>query len=252
MSIHDNHLLFQTIDAEEKILPQIELDHVTKIFTRERHKFPAIDDLSLSIEAGEFVFLVGSSGAGKTTLLRILANYITPEYGFVCVQGRELYRIRPWRRATYRRIVGQVWQEPSLIRKKTIGENLEIAQRAMGVPKKLILENTLKALSIVGMRNKIDCYPYMLSGGQIKMVELARAIINSPPILLLDEITANLDHDTGWDIMHILMEINRRGTTVVMATHARDFVNIMCRRVVTLASGHIAGDVAKGRYGEIR
>lgn len=231
-------------------MPQIEIDHVTKYFTHERNRIAAVDDLSLKIEAGEFVFLTGSSGAGKTTLLRLLANYLSPEEGLICVEGQMLHRIRRWRRPTYRRVIGQVWQEPSLIRKKTIGENLEIAQRAMGIPKSFIAENTLKALSIVGMRNQVDCYPYMLSGGQIKMVELARAIINNPPILILDEITANLDSDTGWDIMHILKEINHRGTTIVMATHAKDFVNVMCRRVVTLVAGHVVGDVKKGKYGE--
>lgn len=232
-------------------MPQIEIDHVTKYFNHERQRIAAIDDLSLKIEAGEFVFLTGSSGAGKTTLLRLLANYLSPEEGIICVEGQMLHRVRRWRRPTYRRVIGQVWQQPSLIRKKTIGENLEIAQRAMGIPKRYIPQNTLKALSIVGMRSQVDCYPYMLSGGQLKMVELARAIINNPPILILDEITANLDNDTGWDIMHILKEINHRGTTIVMATHAKDFVNIMCRRVVTLVAGHVVGDVKKGKYGEI-
>ena len=233
-------------------MPQIEFDHVSKYFMNEKRRFAAIDELSLSIEAGDFVFLIGSSGAGKTTLLRLLANHITPEEGAIWVEGQQINRIPQWRRPLYRRRIGQVWQEPALIRKKTIGENLEIVQRAMGVSNRVIPQNTLKALSIVGMRTMADSYPYMLSGGQIKLVELARAIICNPQILLLDEITANLDDDTGWDIMNILNEINRRGTTIIMATHAKNFVNIMCRRVVTLVSGRIAGDVEKGKYGELR
>ena len=136
--------------------------------------------------------------------------------------------------------------------KKTVRQNLELVQRALGVKSKVIPENTRKALSIVGMRAMEDRYPFELSGGQVKMVELARAIICNPPILIVDEITANLDYDTGWDIMNILNEINRCGTTVIMATHAKDFVNIMCRRVVTLVAGKIAGDVEKGKYGELR
>ena len=232
-------------------MSQIEFDHVSKYFMNEKRRFAAIDELSLSIEPGEFVFLIGSSGAGKTTLLRLLANHITPESGAIWVEGQQVNRIPQWRRPLYRRRIGQVWQEPALIRKKTIGENLEIVQRAMGVSHRIILENTMKALSIVGMRSMADAYPYMLSGGQIKLVELARAIICNPHILLLDEITANLDDDTGWDIMNILNEINRRGTTIVMATHAKNFVNIMCRRVVTLVAGRVAGDVEKGKYGEL-
>ena len=220
-------------------MPQIEFDHVSKYFMNEKRRFAAIDELSLSIEAGDFVFLIGSSGAGKTTLLRLLANHITPEEGAIWVEGQQINRIPQWRRPLYRRRIGQVWQEPALIRKKTIGENLEIVQRAMGGSNRVIPQMA-------------DSYPYMLSGGQIKLVELARAIICNPHILLLDEITANLDDDTGWDIMNILNEINRRGTTIIMATHAKNFVNIMCRRVVTLVSGRIAGDVEKGKYGELR
>ena len=133
-------------------MPQIEFDHVSKYFMNEKRRFAAIDELSLSIEAGDFVFLIGSSGAGKTTLLRLLANHITPEEGAIWVEGQQINRIPQWRRPLYRRRIGQVWQEPALIRKKTIGENLEIVQRAMGVSNRVIPQNTLKALSIVGMR----------------------------------------------------------------------------------------------------
>lgn len=233
-------------------MPQIEMQHVTKYFTNEQRRFTAIDDVSLTIERGEFVFLIGSSGAGKTTLLRLLANQIVADEWKIWLDDVELTRLRGWRRPVYRRNIGQVWQDASLIRKKTVRQNLELVQRALGVKSKVIPENTRKALSIVGMRAMEDRYPFELSGGQVKMVELARAIICNPPILIVDEITANLDYDTGWDIMNILNEINRCGTTVIMATHAKDFVNIMCRRVVTLVAGKIAGDVEKGKYGELR
>ena len=230
-------------------MPQIEMQHVTKYFTNEQRRFTAIDDVSLTIERGEFVFLIGSSGAGKTTLLRLLANQIVADEGKIWIDDVELTRLRGWRRPVYRRNIGQVWQDASLIRKKTVRQNLELVQRALGVKSKVIPENTRKALSIVGMRAMEDRYPFELSGGQVKMVELARAIICNPPILIVDEITANLDYDTGWDILN---KINRCGTTVIMATHAKDFVNIMCRRVVTLVAGKIAGDVEKGKYGELR
>ena len=154
-------------------MPQIEFDHVSKYFMNEKRRFAAIDELSLSIEAGDFVFLIGSSGAGKTTLLRLLANHITPEEGAIWVEGQQINRIPQWRRPLYRRRIGQVWQEPALIRKKTIGENLEIVQRAMGVSNRVIPQNTLKALSIVGMRTMADSYPYMLSGGQKRRTSLS-------------------------------------------------------------------------------
>ena len=233
-------------------MPQIEMQHVTKYFNNEQRRFAAIDDVSLSIDRGEFVFLIGSSGAGKTTLLRLLANQISADEGKIWMDNVEPTRPRGWRRPVYRGNIGQFWQDASLIRKKTVRQNLELVQRALGVKSKVIPENTRKALSIVGMRAMEDRYPFELSGGQVKMVELARAIICNPPILIVDEITANLDYDTGWDIMNILNEINRCGTTVIMATHAKDFVNIMCRRVVTLVAGRVAGDVEKGKYGELR
>ncbi len=240
------------MEWEEHRLPQIELHHVTKYFINEQRKFAAIDDVSFSINQGEFVFLIGSSGAGKTTLLRLIASHISPDEGTIFVDNQNIGKMRLWRRLSHRRTIGQVWQDSSLVRKKTIGQNLEIVQRALGVNHRIIPHNTQRALSAVGMRFAEHLYPFQLSGGQIKLVELARAMVGSPPILLIDEITANLDHDTGWDIMNILSEINRRGTTVIMATHAKDFVNIMCRRVVTLVSGRVVGDVEKGKYGKIQ
>lgn len=233
-------------------MPQIEMQHVTKYYSNENIRFAAVDDVSLSIDRGEFVFLIGSSGAGKTTLLRMLANQLPADKGQIWLDGTEITRRRGWRRPVLRRNIGQVWQDASLIRKKTIKQNLELVQHALGVRSKLIPANTQKALALVGMRAMEDRYPFELSGGQVKMVELARAVICNPPVLIVDEITANLDYDTGWDIMNILSEINRCGTTVIMATHAKDFVNILCKRVITLVAGKVAGDVQKGRYGELR
>ena len=152
-------------------MPQIEMQHVTKYFTNEQRRFAAINDVSLSIERGEFVFLIGSSGAGKTTLLRLLANQIVADEGKIWLDDVELTRMRGWRRPAYRRNIGQVWQDASLIRKKTVRQNLELVQRALGVKSKVIPENTRKALSIVGMRAMEDRYPFELSGGQVKMVD---------------------------------------------------------------------------------
>ena len=152
-------------------------------------------------------------------------------------------------------LFGQVWQEHTLMRKRTVEENLRVAA-IIGAAKRRdsrwdIQERVEKVLGIVGMQGSQKKYPVELSGGEVRRVELARAIINSPPILILDEITANLDEDNIWDIFHILQEINRHGTTVIMATHASQFVNIMYRRVVTMVDGRVFGDVERGRYGDI-
>ncbi len=235
------------------IVPQIELQNVTKYFVNDRKKrFAAVDDISLTIEEGDFVFLIGSSGAGKTTLLKLIANQIRSDSGRIWIGDQDVTKLRYWRRTSYRRMVGQVWQEAGLIRKKTIRENLYIVQRALGVRSKIAQENTTKALALVGMRAMAERYPFELSGGQIKLVELARAVICNPPILVVDEITANLDYDTSWDIMNILAEINRCGTTIIMATHAKQFVNLMRKRVVTLVEGRIVADIPKGKYGELK
>lgn len=233
-------------------MPQIELQNVTKYFVNDRKKrFAAIEDISLTIEQGDFVFLIGSSGAGKTTILRLIASQIKADSGKIWLGNEEVTKLRYWKKAAYRKAVGQVWQETGLIRKKTIRENLYIVQKALGVKSKVAEENTFKALALVGMRTMSERYPFELSGGQIKLVELARAVICNPKILVIDEITANLDYDTSWDIMNILAEINRCGTTVIMATHAKQFVNVMRKRVVTLVEGRIVADIEKGKYGEI-
>lgn len=232
-------------------MPEIRLENVTKYFSAERKRFAAIKDATLTIEQGEFVFIIGSSGAGKSTLLRLIASEYQPDEGRIFVGDLEISRLARWRRPLYRRLIGQVWQETRLIRKKTIHENLEVTMRASGVSRRKIAQLVPKVLGIVGMKQAHDKYPVELSGGESKRVELARAISNNPPILLIDELTANLDHDTAWDVVNLLAEINRCGVTVIMATHAKDFVNIMRRRVITLVDGEIRGDAKKGRYGDL-
>lgn len=151
-------------------MPQIELQNVTKYYINEKKRFAAVNDVSLSIRQGEFVFLIGSSGAGKTTLLRLIANQIVPDEGKIWMDDLEISRIKAWRRPFYRRTIGQVWQDSGLIRKKTIAENLEIVQRAMGVKAKVIPENTQKALALVGMRANERRYPAELSGGRLNLL----------------------------------------------------------------------------------
>ena len=236
-------------------MPAIELDNVSKFYKTDGRIEAAVRDVSLKINQGEFVFLVGSSGSGKSTLMQIMSGEVRPERGKVYLDGHELHRLLRWQRNSISLLFGRVWQEHSLMRKRTVEENLRVAA-IIGAAKRRdtrwdIQERVEKVLGIVGMQGSQHKYPAELSGGEARRVELARAIINSPPILILDEITANLDEDNIWDIFHILSEINRRGTTVIMATHASRFVNIMYRRVVTMVDGRVFGDVERGRYGDV-
>lgn len=231
-------------------MPEIHLENVSKHYMEEGRTQYAVRDISLTVEQGEFVFLIGSSGAGKSTLLKLMGGEIVPDEGEVSLNGLNIARqIGPWR-TRITRSFGIVNQECLLIRKRTIGDNLMLAAVAAGMRRKGRAAAG-KALAIVGLSGVEDCYPAELSIGECRRVELARALVNSPPILLLDELTANLDDDNIWDLMHLLNELNSRGTTIVMATHASQYVNIMRRRVVTLVDGRLAGDVRNGKYGRI-
>ena len=207
-------------------------------------------DLSLTVEQGEFVFLIGSSGAGKSTMLKLMGGEIAPDEGAVYIDETNIARLfGPWK-VRLTRTFGIVSQQSMLIRKRTIMENLLVAGRASGMGRKSQAAAE-KALGLVGLPGVGDCFPAQLSIGEVRRVELARALLNSPSILLLDELTANLDDDTIWDIIHLLYELNNRGTTIIMATHASQYVNIMRRRVVTLVDGRLIGDVKNGKYGDI-
>ena len=234
-------------------MPEIRLEGATKYYKGEkkRQKNMAVEDIDLTIEQGEFVFLIGSSGAGKTTLLQLMSGEIAPDEGTVLLNNTNIARmLGPWR-VRARRTFGVVSQQGLLIRKRTVGENLMLAAGAAGMMRRKSREAVKKALGIVGLPGVEECYPAELSIGESRRVELARAVLNSPSILLLDELTANLDDDVIWDLLHLLTELNARGTTIVMATHASQYVNIMRKRVITLVDGKVAGDVKKGKYGDI-
>lgn len=234
-------------------MPTIELQKVTKVYRVERRRFEAVSEIDLTINQGEFVFVVGSSGAGKSTLLRLIAGQLRPDSGSVLLDGVNLSAWAMFSANRVRRSFGYVPQESQLMRKRTVWENLVMVARTDGMSReKKLKERAAKALSIVGLAESAGKYPGELSIGEARRVELARAMINSPPILVLDELTGNLDEDNIWDMFHILQEMNRQGTTVIMATHASMFVNIMHRRVVTLVDGRIVGDVASGKYGQIK
>ncbi len=231
-------------------MPEIRLEHASKRYIMEKRAQYAVQDLSLTVAQGEFAFLIGSSGAGKSTLLKLMGGEIMPDEGAVFLDGANMaHNLGPWR-TRLKRNFGIVTQLPLLVRKRTIGENLLLAAHSGGTRRKAG-EAVSKVLGLVGLPRVEERYPVELSLGECRRVELARALINSPPILLLDELTANLDDDNIWDMMHLLKELNYKGTTIVMATHASQFVNIMRRRVITLVDGRLIGDVKKGKYGDI-
>ena len=242
-------------------MPTITLEKVTKYYkVQKKHRRgekrleTGVEDVDLTVEQGEFVFLVGSSGAGKSTLLDLISGKVKPDKGTVSLNGKDLARLFPWSHNQTALLFGKVCQEQTLARRITVEENLRMAAmigRRRFESAKHIDERIQKVLGLVGMRGTEKMYPGELSIGECRRVELARALINSPPILVLDEITANLDDDNIWDMLILLNEVNRRGTTVIMATHASKYVNIMRRRVITLVDGHIFGDVERGRYGDV-
>ena len=235
-------------------MPVIRLEDVSKFYKSEdkkdKRRYVAVQELNVSVEQGEFVFLIGSSGAGKTTMLKLMSGELPPDKGTVLLDDVNIARFfGPWK-VRLARTFGVVSQQTMLIRKRTIMENLMMAGRARGMGRKSQAAAE-KTLGLVGLPNVGSCYPAQLSIGEVRRVELARALISSPPILVLDELTANLDDDTIWDIFHLLNELNNKGTTIVMATHASQYVNIMRRRVITLVDGKVAGDVRNGKYGDI-
>ena len=240
-------------------MPTIELDHVSKFYKpkRRRRGQPrlevGVEDVDLTIRQGEVVVVVGESGAGKSTLLSLLAGQTRPSRGKVYLDQKDLNWMMALSRNRAAVLFGQIWQDPTLIRKRTVEENLALAARiTQGRESERMVDiRVKKVLGLVGMRGAERKYPVQLSIGECRRVELARAMIGSPPILILDEFTANLDGDSIWDILHLLNDVNRRGTTVVMATHDSQYVNILRRRVVTLTNGQVTADEKKGRYGDV-
>ncbi len=229
-------------------MPMIVLQDVTKVFENDTL---AVDSISLGIEQGEFVFLLGKSGAGKSTLLRLIARELEPTSGDIQVDGKSMTNMKKRDIPFLRRKFGLIWQNSLLLPDRTVYDNVALAMYATEQPQKLINESVPAALSLVNMRKKADRFPHELSGGEQFKVALARAVVNNPQVLCADEPTANLDKDSAWDIMCLLDEINRCGITVIVATHAQELVTIMRKRVVTLTEGRLLGDVRKGKYGDI-
>lgn len=223
----------------------IVLDKVSKSYSTGS---PAIKNISLQIDDGEFVFVVGNSGSGKSTLIKLLLKELEPTSGKILVNNKELGTIKHRKIPEYRRGLGVVFQDFRLLRDRNVYDNIAFAQRVIGTPNKVIRRRVPAMLSLVGLSEKYRSFPKELSGGEQQRVALARALVNNPSILLADEPTGNLDPKNSWEIMKLLEEINMRGTTVVVVTHNREIVDAMNKRVITMNKGVILSDEKKGEY----
>ena len=228
--------------------PVITFDHVTKTYPAQPKK-PALSDVTLQIFAGEFIFLVGHSGSGKSTFIRLLTREIKPTSGKIYVADEDLTTMRNWRVPYLRRNIGCVFQDFKLLPNKTVFENVAFALEVIGKSRHVIKTQVPEVLRLVGLSDKLNSYPDQLSGGQQQRVSIARAIVNRPPLLICDEPTGNLDPQTSRGIMDLLERINRTGTTVLVATHDREMVDNMRRRVIALDRGHLTRDQDRGVYG---
>lgn len=224
----------------------IELKNVSKVY---KNNHIAISNMSLAINKGEFVFLVGPSGAGKSTFIKLLMKEIEPTSGSIKVNNINVTNLKRNKVPYYRRNLGVVFQDFRLLRDKTVFENIAFAMQIVEMGNREIKKRVPQLLSLVGLSNKVNHYPNQLSGGEQQRVALARALANNPKILICDEPTGNLDPDTAWEIMELLNDINRTGTTVLMATHAKDVVDKMKKRVVAIEKGVIVRDQQRGVYG---
>jgi len=223
----------------------IELVDVSKTYDK-RNK--AIRGVNLVIEEGEFVFIVGDSGSGKSTLIRLLLKEINPTSGSIKVNAMDLGTMPRRKVPKYRRTLGVVFQDFRLLKDRNIFENVAFAQRVVATPSKMIKTSVPRILTMVGLSSKYKSYPSQLSGGEQQRVAIARALVNSPKILLADEPTGNLDPKNSWEIMGLLDEINKLGTTVIVVTHSREIVDKMQKRVITMKHGVIVSDEKKGGY----
>lgn len=223
----------------------IELKEVTKEYSK---GIAALNGVNLTIEQGEFVFIVGDSGSGKSTLVRLLMKEIDPTSGTITVNGQSLNRMKHKHIPTYRRGIGVVFQDFRLLKDRNIYENIAFAQRVTEKSGRVIKKKVPAALSLVGLAQKYKAFPKELSGGEQQRVAIARAVVNEPAILLADEPTGNLDPTNSWEIMKLLEEANDRGTTVLVVTHNQEIVNEMRKRVITMKKGVIVSDEQKGGY----
>lgn len=233
------------METKKKVIPIIAMDHISKLYST---GVEALSDVSIRIHKGEFVFVVGKSGSGKSTFIKLLLKELNPTEGRIFVGGRQVTNLKRKQVSLYRRKIGVVFQDFRLLKNKTVFENVAFAQEIIGMTKTDIARNVPIMLEMVGLKGKEKMYPHELSGGEQQRVAIARALINQPTILLADEPTGNLDPKTAWDIMMLLEEVNKMGTTVVVVTHNNDVVDVMQKRVINLEDGVLVRDEKKGGY----
>ena len=222
------------------------MEHVSKSYTA---GIPALNDVSLDIEEGEFVFIVGDSGSGKATLIKLLLKELEPTEGTITINNKKLNKIKRRQIPKFRRNIGVVFQDFRLLKDRNIYDNVAFAQKVIGESNRSIKKNVPSMLSMVGLAAKYRSYPRQLSGGEQQRVAIARALINEPKILLADEPTGNLDNHNAWEIMKLLEEINSHGTTVVVVTHNLEIVKAMNKRVITMKKGVVVED-SEGDYSD--
>ena len=223
----------------------IEIKNLTKTYEKSSR---ALKNVNITIEDGEFVFVTGRSGSGKSTLMKILLKEVEPTSGRVIVNDMDLGKMPRSYVPKYRRRLGVVFQDFRLLKDKTVYENVAFAQRVIGVSSRRIRESVPQMLKMVGLSSKYKSFPRQLSGGKQQRVAIARALINKPEVLLADEPTGNLDPQNAMEIMRLLDEINRQGTTVIVVTHSRDLVNTMQKRVITIEKGVVVSDEEESGY----
>jgi cell division transport system ATP-binding protein len=224
----------------------ITLHKVSKVYARGQR--PALDDVTVDIERGEFVFVVGASGSGKSTMLRLVLKEEKATSGTVHVAGRDVAALSSWKVPQLRRQIGAVFQDFRLLPNKTVAQNVAFALQVIGKPRHTIAQVVPETLELVGLQGKENRLPHELSGGEQQRVAIARAFVNRPAILLADEPTGNLDPTTSIEIMRLLDRINQTGTTILMATHDDDIVNQLRKRVVELDDGRVVRDEPVGAY----
>ncbi len=222
----------------------IKFDQVTKEYTN----ITALKNFTVTIPDGEFVFLIGASGAGKSTFIRLLLRELTPTSGRVLVDGRDLTAMKGREIPHYRRRIGMVFQDFKLIPAMNVYENVAFAMRVTGARGRQVKQRVPAVLEMVGLAGREKAFPNELSGGEQQRVSIARALVNQPRMLIADEPTGNLDPDTSWEIMRLLLQINEQGTTVIMATHGKDLVDVMNKRVLAFDHGNLVRDELRGRY----
>lgn len=219
-----------------------------KRITKHYGTVKALDGVSFTIAPQEFISLVGPSGAGKSTLIKLLTCEEYPTFGQVTIDGKDVHLLKKRYIPYYRRQIGVVYQDFKLIANKTVYENVAFAMEVSGASLNIIKEEVLKILNLVGLKDKVNSFPHELSAGEAQRVAIARALVFSPRLLIADEPTGNLDPRNAWEITRLLLKINKLGTTVILATHNRDIVDAIGKRVILLENGKLISDKRKGKY----